>query len=232
MSMKDSGVPSAAQDKNLPRQTAFASVRNRRVPELVAEQIRGAILSGVLKPGERLVEQKLSLQFGIGQPTLREALQELERHGFVRKNGNRGTFVTQFSEEDMRKNLEVRVVLEALAVQRAAKHVSDEDVNELQQIIGSMCDCAARFDRPGFHHADVSFHSKIWRLADNAYLSAALERFTFGLFAFALVRRNPLDGVFRNVVEQHQLILDGLKTRDPIRARKAYESCTLDFWRE
>jgi DNA-binding GntR family transcriptional regulator len=214
------------------KQPRFGAVRNRRIPDLVEEQIRDAILSGELKPGERLVEQKLSVQFGIGQPTLREALYALEHQGFVRKNGNRGTYVTQYSDEDIRKNLEVRTILEAFAVQNAARNLSDQDAEELRGIIADMQDCATRYDRPAFHKADVAFHRKIWEIADNSFLLATLERITFSVFAFSLIQRNPSDAVFTHVVEQHQSILDGLLTRDPRKARRAYQVCTLDFWRE
>jgi DNA-binding GntR family transcriptional regulator len=60
------------------------------LPEAVADKLREAILSDRLRPGQRLVEHKLAARFGIGQPTLREALRELEAQGFVRKSQKRG----------------------------------------------------------------------------------------------------------------------------------------------
>lgn len=178
------------------------------------------------------MEQKLSTQFGVGQPTLREALQTLERQGFVRKNGNRGTYVTDFSEDDVRKNLEVRIVLEALAVQRAAINLTQEGAQELEQIIQTMQTCAERFERSAFHKADVAFHLALWKLADNAFLLAALERVTFSLFAFMLADRQPLDTVFKNVVQQHRDILDGVLTRNPEAAHDAFVQATVGFWQK
>src|ERR671936_391943 len=94
-------------------------VHFQSIPETVAETLREGIIAGKLKPGERLVEQKLAAQLGIGQPTLREALKELEYQGFVRKVPNRGTYVTRLSQEDFSKILEVRMALEALVIERA-----------------------------------------------------------------------------------------------------------------
>src|SRR4051794_16662129 len=105
----------------------------------------------------------------------------LERQGFVRKNGNRGTYVTHFSEEDIRKNLEVRIVLEALVVQKAAINLTAESAEELEQTIQTMQVCAERLERSAFHKADVAFHLALWKLADNPFLLAALERVTFSL---------------------------------------------------
>lgn len=212
--------------------SSFGLVRSPRTSDLIAEQLREAILISKLRPGERLVEQKLSAQFGVGQPTLREALQTLERQGFVRKNGNRGTYVTNFSEDDVRKNLEVRIVLEALAVQRAAVNLTEKGAQELEQIIQTMQSSAERFERSAFHKADVAFHLALWKLADNAFLFAALERVTFSLFAFMLAERQPLDAVFENVVQQHRDILDGVLTRNPEAAHEAFVKATMDFWQK
>jgi DNA-binding GntR family transcriptional regulator len=92
--------------------------------EAAAQAIRDAVLTGALKPGERLIEEKLAHSLGIGQPTLREALKELEYQGFVRTSRKRGTYVLSFTQDDLRKILEVRIVLEALAIECATLRVS------------------------------------------------------------------------------------------------------------
>ncbi len=206
--------------------------RPRSVPEVLAEQLRDAILSGKLRAGERLVEQKLASSFGVGQPTLREALRELEMQGFVRKMGSHGTYVTEFTQEDIRKNLEVRMALEALAMEKVAPNVEKADARELEGYVAEMATGIADFDRARFHKADVAFHRKIWELAGNEYLTTALERVTFGLFAFLLVARTPNDTVMTHVVAQHRAILDALLTGNGRKARAGFERATLDFWRD
>src|SRR6058998_1823102 len=96
--------PSAATAPGQP----LAPFRFPSLPEAVAQKLRDAILAGQLKPGERLVEQKLAANLGIGQPTLREALKELEFQGFVRKSPKKGTYVTELTPEDFRQIQEVR----------------------------------------------------------------------------------------------------------------------------
>src|SRR5205814_2444533 len=100
------------------------AVHVRSLAEAAAQSLREAIIAGKLKPGERLIEQKLASQLGIGQPTLREALKELEYQGFVRKLANKGrTFVTTLITEDISKMHQVRMVLEVRAVDLAAAHI-------------------------------------------------------------------------------------------------------------
>jgi DNA-binding GntR family transcriptional regulator len=210
----------------------LGTIRTRTIPDLVAEQLRDAILNGTLKPGERLVELKLCAHFGIGQPTVREALRELEIQGFVRKSANRGTYVTEFSEEDVRKILELRVALEAFAIEKAAARISGDDARELRGIIDEIDASAAKFDRAALHRADVVFHQKIWAVAGNEYLQAALERIVFSLFAFMLVGRAPADSMMKHVARQHREILKGLETHDPKTAREHFIRSTLSLWRE
>src|SRR5881296_1234514 len=116
------------------------------LPEAVAEKLREAVLAGQLKPGERLVEQKLAASLGIGQPTLREALKELEFQGFVRKSPKKGTYVTQLTKEDFRQILEVRMTLEVLAIEHAARNMSKEAGQELEEIVRRMESSAQKFD--------------------------------------------------------------------------------------
>ena len=116
----------------------LTQVRFPSLPEAVAEKLREAVLAGQLKPGERLLEQKLAAGFGIGQPTLREALKELEFQGFVRKSPKKGTYVTELTTEDFRKIQEVRMALEVVAIERAARNITDDGVRELEKLVSTM----------------------------------------------------------------------------------------------
>jgi DNA-binding GntR family transcriptional regulator len=208
-------------------------IRFQSIPEAVAETLREGIIAGKLKPGERLVEQKLAAELGIGQPTLREALKELEYQGFVRKLPNKGTYVTRLSKEDFGKILEVRMALEALVVERAARNIADVAAEELEGIVRDMEAAARKFDLARFHKSDVAFHRKLWKLAGNQYLEIALERIAFGLFAFVLLQRDSESTMeFLAATDQHKQIVEGLRSGDPEQARKAFEQSTLKFWKD
>ncbi len=203
------------------------------LPEKIAWRIRRAILAGDLKPGERLIEQKLAAQLDVGQPTLREALKELEIQGFVRKIPNKGTYVTELSKEDYKKNIEVRMTLEVLAVGHASTNLTDKAVLVLEQSVEEMERAAHNMDLQTFHESDLLFHRTIWELADNEYLCLALERITFHLFAYVLLQRpNDVENEFLAAVEQHRQILAGLVSRDPQVARSAFVKATTKFWGE
>ena len=201
---------------------------------MVADKLREAILDGTLKPGDRLLEHKLAATFGIGQPTLREALRELEVQGFVRKHdAKKGTYVTELDADDFRNILEVRVTLEARAIERAAVNWNAEAEGILTRLVDAMEESARTFDLATFHKSDIQFHRPIWDLAGNKYLGIALERVAFGLFAFVLLQR-PRDSrnEFIAAAAQHREILEALSSGDPHAARDGFVQSTARFWSE
>src|SRR2546426_10973991 len=138
------------QSKTTPKETNAAgigAVQFQSLAEAAAQTLRDAIISGKLKPGERLVEQKLAAQLVIGQTTLREALKELEYQGFVRKVANKGTYVTKLSKEDFYKIHQVRMVLETLALEQAAPNINPQVVSQLETMVDSMDRSARKLDR-------------------------------------------------------------------------------------
>src|SRR5579864_4620875 len=139
-------------------------------PQAAAQAIRESIISGELRGGDRLIEQKWAARLGIGQPTLREALQELEHQGLLNKVQQRGTYVAQLEAEDYRLIQEVRIPLEAIAIGTAAENFTPEADEEFTRLVGQMAGSGlGEMDVRGFHDSDVLFHRRIWELAGNKY---------------------------------------------------------------
>jgi DNA-binding GntR family transcriptional regulator len=203
-------------------------------PQATAQALREAIISGELKGGDRVLELQWSSRLGIGQPTLREAIRELEHQGLLRKVQQRGTYVTELSADDYRLILEVRIPLEAVAIGLATKNLTSKTEKELEAIVKAMAGTGSDIDVKGFHDCDVLFHRKIWEIANNEYLQMALETITFRLFVFSVVGRWPSAPNAVNerkaAVQQHKAILAGIKTRNPQKARKAFVQNTVSYW--
>jgi DNA-binding GntR family transcriptional regulator len=210
----------------------FSPLRMKSLPESVAEQMREAILGGQLKPGERLVEQKLATLFGIGQPTVREALKELEYQGFVRKLPNRATYVTDLSTSEMAKMFEVRMALETLAIEKATRNLTPGGLDELQRHLAALDKAAQRMDLSVFHQSDVAFHRVIWDLTGNEHLGTALDRIAFALFAFVLLKQRDTKESYAASVRQHEQIVAGLATGDPAEATRIFQESTVGYWRQ
>src|SRR6478672_3168514 len=100
----------------------------------VVALVREAIISGKIQAGEQIVEAKLAQQFGVGQGLIREALIELEHHGFVQRTPFSGTQVSKLSSEEAQQIFDLRIVLEPLAVVLAGPCLSQEQIAELEKL--------------------------------------------------------------------------------------------------
>jgi len=98
-----------------------AAPARQSMAKVVGEKIRGQILDGKLRPGERLVEDRLSAELGVSRVPVREALRELSAEGLVRIERNRGASVTEVTPAMVAELVEVRALLEGLNARLAAK---------------------------------------------------------------------------------------------------------------
>jgi len=208
-------------------------IKIQSAPQAVAEAIREAITVGTLRPGQRLIEQKLAASFGIGQPTLREALKELEYQGFVNKIPLKGTYIATFDKNDCRELLEVRMNLEVLAIERAALKMTRATENELSKPVEGMRIAAEAVDARGFRRCDTEFHRNIAALANNRRLARTLELIVSQMLVYGTIGRKP-DSREAMVAgaKQHKRILTALATGDPSKARRAFVTQMLQHWNE
>jgi len=166
----------------------FQKVKKKRVYHEVAEQIEEAIVSGLIKPGEKLpAERQLVGKFDISRRTLREALRILEQKGLIEiKVGSQGgAFVkdlttAQISESlallirskkiSLRELAEFRLDVESLVARRAAQHATREDVDSLNDLLveGESILAADRFNWKAFMEIDQRLHMTLARAARNS----------------------------------------------------------------
>src|SRR3954468_4939984 len=106
------------------------------------EQVRQAILlqilNGTFRPGERLLEARLSTALGVSQATVNSALQDLHNQGLVTKLLNRSTNVSRYNLADIERIFTVRSLLEPAAAAAVATRLGGEPVPELVARIQSM----------------------------------------------------------------------------------------------
>jgi len=150
--------------------------------------LRELIISGKLRSGERIVETRIAHQLGIGQPTVREALESLQDEGLVVRHPNRGCTVVELTEKEVRQIFRLRIEWEALAVDLAMEHWTADKSNELARVLNDLEAAAQTRDAQRYYRVDLEFHRTIWRFADNPFLLKALSQITIPLFAFVMVK--------------------------------------------
>ncbi|MGB3662374.1 GntR family transcriptional regulator, partial [Mycolicibacter algericus] len=100
----------------LSHEAGFEPLSRPSTPELIAERLREAITRGRLTPGQQLGEASLAAQFEVSRGPLREAMQRLVAEGLLRSERNRGIFVVELSDDDVRDVYQARKAIERAAV--------------------------------------------------------------------------------------------------------------------
>jgi len=195
----------------------------------VAELIKEAMLTGKLKPGERIVELRLAKQLGLGTTSVREALFALERQGFVARVAHKGAYVIKLSREDRRQIYRVRNELEGLAVELLTPRLTAGDAAKVQAILDGMGKAARRGDLAKFYERDLAFHRSLWELSGNQYVLRFLDSMVAPLFAFYVIRTQRDASNLIHETQVHQNIFDTIRKGDPAEARRVMQT-TLESY--
>lgn len=197
----------------------------------LAHRLFRAIVSGELHPGERLGEVRLAKQLGVGQSTLREALQELVSRGLLTKADNRGTFVARLTVKTVEDIYAVRLPLEPLAAALASEHMTEERTRLLYETLEKMREALRTNDLPDAVNDDLMFHQAVWRFSGNEPLQRALSVVCAPLFGFYLVHASmvmKLDDLLADA-DEHVPLVEALESGNPEQARAVFLKTLEDF---
>jgi DNA-binding GntR family transcriptional regulator len=141
------------------------------------QQLREAILRGVIPAGETTSQASLSEQFGIGRTPLREALRMLQREGLVVSEPNRRVQIADLTSTDAEQLYIMRVPLEAVAIKLTVPTLKSADFAELEGLMAQMEHYQRKGDRYGHHPPHRAFHMLLLKEAGSRALGTIGELF-------------------------------------------------------
>ena len=147
-----------------------ASHRPGSLGKEVADQLRRMILTGRRKPGDRLVEDKLSTELGVSRVPIREALRTLAAEGLIDLPPRRGASVAAMSSGIAKDLVEVRATLEGLNARLAARHHEDAIIAELEQVLTEGNRAARSGNVDDLVRLNGAFHDKLAQAGQNSIL--------------------------------------------------------------
>jgi len=133
------------------------------LPDIVYQNLRGKILNGILKPGQRLRQEELSRELDVSRVPLREAMTRLAADGLIVLNPRRGYAVTSLRPSEILEIFELRAVVEEHAAYRAAYARTEEDIAEVERIL-TACDTIKLGSEKSIEHwlqLNYQFHARI-----------------------------------------------------------------------
>ena len=185
---------------------SFAPLHTHTLRANVFTLLVNGILSGRIRPGERLNESHLAKEFDVSRAPVREALHQLQEQGLAVNIPRRGMFVVSLDEDDVQKINELRLILESEALRLCKTNLTPQGEKRLVSLIGKI----ERMDPEPFSEAaqhDLDFHHAIWNLTGNEYLEKILISLTAPLFAHAVISKVKRDKM-RMVLDSHRPLLE------------------------
>ncbi len=181
--------------------------------DVVFNTLRQAILTGELKPGERLMEIHLANRLGVSRTPIREAIRKLELEGLVIMVPRKGAEVAKITEKSMRDVLEVRKALEELAVCLACKRITDDKVEELREALEDFQKVVQTRNVTKITEADVHFHNIIFEVTNNQRLIHIIHNLGEQMYRYRLeyIKEEKYHG---KIVKEHEAILEAIRRRD------------------
>ncbi|EOD59070.1 GntR family transcriptional regulator [Amycolatopsis vancoresmycina] len=180
----------------------------------VREELRERILTGRLRPGDRLVERELAEALGVSRVPVREAIRSLEAEGFLVVQSPRRVVVRQLARVDVEELFDVREALEGLAAGLAAARAGAAELKRLERALADAARATARGDAARITVLNSRFHDEIVAIAGNALLSTMLQ---------------PLEGRLRwltsqnehwaELLDEHRRLYDAIASGDAERAK-------------
>ena len=188
--------------------------------DVVFNTLRQAILTGELKPGERLMEIHLANKLGVSRTPIREAIHKLELEGLVKMIPRKGAEVAQISEKHLRDVLEVRSALEELAGTLACERMSGEQLGELKRVNRQFMQVIGSDDITAIADADEKFHLVIYNATGNERLSQMVNALREQMYRYR-VEYLKRDDSHDTLLAEHQYIIEMLESRNREKAVEA-----------
>jgi len=199
---------------------------HRQLRNIVAEQIRAAILEGRYKPGQWLRQEQIAQELKVSQMPVREALKQLSAEGLVEHVPYRGARVMDFSPADLEDLYALRAFLEGRAASFAAQQITPEEIAELKQVHAEIQKHSAPEEVARYRELNRQFHELIFKASRRPYLIRTLSQLwdafpTMRIGNYSRTASQPLAGRDEVDTLEHAAILSALEQGDAQAAETA-----------
>jgi DNA-binding GntR family transcriptional regulator len=190
----------------------------RQLSEEVASYVRDLIMSGRLRSGDFIRQERIAEELELSATPVREGLLSLRGEGFVQLKPRRGFVVSPLSASDVRDLFTAQALLAGELVSRATTRMGAEDLRELTDVHNALRAAAAAGDGDVVENLNHDFHRRINLIADAprlAWMLSISTKFAPRRF-FATIPGWPMASA-----DDHEAIIKAITDRDPEAARAA-----------
>jgi len=196
------------------------AIQTTTIQDSVYQQLVKAIMVGKIVPGERITMEGLANELNVSIMPVREAIRRLEANKFITIQKRRIT-VNQLSVENVNHILEVRLLLEGYAAEKAALQRQDETLDEMEKQLDIMENTK---DPEDYLNANKQFHNTIYKEAGVPIMLEIIdslwERYSP---YFHILLQDGGNWIAPDFFKTHRGIMEGMRRKDPIEVRKWLE---------
>jgi DNA-binding GntR family transcriptional regulator len=182
-------------------------------PQHALDGLRHMIVTGALRPGQRVAQEEVAGRLGVSIAPVREALRTLEQEGQVTYLPRRGYFITALEIDDLSEIYELRAILEARAARRALDELDQAGLTRIELAAQDCADAAQRGDVPAELDANRRFHFAILESPRQPHTLRLIRLLWDSTETYrALYYNSPAER--QESIEAHERILDALRGRE------------------
>ncbi len=188
--------------------------RSPTLSDRVYEQLLNAIITGDLIPGAKIKEVELSQRFGVSRGPLREAIRRLEERRLVVHTAHVGARVVELSIGVLLETFLVREAMEGMAARLAAERMSDQEIDELTNLLTEHENMLQGTDVYYQRDHDLDFHYRIVKGARNDLIEGILCGDLYHLLKLYRYQHRSAPGRAKRALLEHKRVLGAIQDRD------------------
>ena len=201
-------------------------IDHKSLVTVVVERLEAAIIGGSLRPGERIVEQKLCEQLGVSRSPLREAFRILENRGFLVNQARKGVSVAEVTMKEAVDIYTIRANLESLATYLAVKRQGAALASSLAELHKRTVPVVEKGDANAYFRLNTEFHETLINACGNERLIEMLNLFAKHTARYRMELLS-LPGKAGESLKKHELLIESIRIGDAEGAEKLRKSAIL-----
>ena len=195
-------------------------VDDRSLAERAKEQIKIDILTREIRPGQRLIEQKLCDRFDLSRPPVREIINQLAAEGYVTLIPKRGAFANTFDQKLVDDILNLKNLLYPQAVQWAIERITVDELEMLQETFGFIQFYTPTGDIPKLRKFIQGFDAIIYNATKNREFEETLNKYDFIIENTLRPTSFPVNYP-ETILSEYKAIYEAFRTRNTAQGTEA-----------
>ena len=189
----------------------------------IYNKIKKSIIYGELSPGEKLSENELAENLNSSRTPIREAFRQLQMEGYVTVSPNKGAYVSKLPPEEIESVYDVIGLLEGYAAKLASAKIQNAELNSLIKLKKKLFFYASKKRYRDYIEENSEFHRLITQISGNPVLTRTITELRSRVYRYRLTSVT-IPGYLGKYASDHEKIINALKRKDPVRARKYMEN--------